>query len=113
MSAKRKPPRLWLKPTERDRTGKITHQASWYVKDGDHRESTGCSKDDAQGAAAYLAEYINRRHLEEALKGSRRADQVPVADVIALYLRDVVNGHARPKETKARLSSILDFFGDK
>jgi integrase len=113
MSAKRKPPRLWLKPTQRDDTGRITHHATWYVKEGTRRESTGCGEEDAQGAAAYLAEYISRRYLEEALKGSRRADQVPVADVIALYLRDVVNGHARPKETKARLSSILDFFGDK
>jgi hypothetical protein len=113
MSAKRKPPRLWLKPTGRDRDGRITHHATWYVKEGSHRESTGCSEDDAQGAAAYLGAYISRRHLEESLKGSRRADQVPVADVIALYLRDVVNGHARPKETKARLSSILEFFGDK
>ena len=113
MSAKSKPPRLWLKRTQRDHTGRITHHATWYVKDGNRRESTGCGEDDPRGAAAYLAEYINRRHLEEALEGSRPANRIPVADVISLYGRDVVNGHARPKETRARLRSILDFFGDK
>jgi integrase len=113
MPAKRRPPRLWLKPVERDAAGKITRSATWYIKDRDHRESTGCSENDADGAADALANYINRKHIEEASKGCRRADQVPVGDVIAFYLRDVVEKHARPTETKSRLRAILDFFGDK
>jgi hypothetical protein len=113
MPGKRKPPRLWLKPTERDSIGRITHHATWYVKDGGHRESTGYGENDVGRAAAYLAEYINRRSFEEALTGSRPADQIPVADVIALYARDVVSCHARPNETKARLTAILDFLGAK
>src|SRR5262249_9231413 len=36
---------------------------------------------------------------------------VGVADVVAIYTEDVVARHARPKETAARLSRILDFFG--
>ncbi len=112
MSAKRKPPRLWLKPEERDNAGKLTHVAMWYIKDGDHRESTGCGESDADGAVAALVAYISRRHVEEASKGCRRADQIPVADVIAFYLREVVEKHARPNETKARLGTILDHFGE-
>jgi integrase len=38
--------------------------------------------------------------------------QIPVADVIALYVRDIVDHHARPKETKSRLNAILDLFGN-
>src|SRR5262245_20677233 len=105
MPAKRKPPRLWLKPEGRDAAGKIIRSATWYIKDGDHRESTGCCESDADRAANALAEYINRKHIEEASRGCRRADQVPVGDIIALYLRDVVEKHARPKETKSRLGS--------
>jgi integrase len=113
MSARRKPPRLWLREAQRDAAGRITHQSVWYIKDGDHSESTGCGEADLGGASAALTDYLTSKQVEEASKGCRRADQVPVADVVALYVRDIANGHSRPKETKARLGTILDYLGDK
>ena len=45
--------------------------------------------------------------------GDRDPSAILIADVVAIYGEDVVRKHARPKETAARLESILDFFGDK
>lgn len=41
----------------------------------------------------------------------RDPSDVKVAEVIALYVDDVISQHARPKETEARLGRIFDFFG--
>jgi integrase len=38
---------------------------------------------------------------------------VPVADVLALYARDIACGHARPIEAAQRIKQLLRFFGDK
>lgn len=108
-----KGPRLWWrKPRRSKRTGRITHIGVWLIRDGKHQESTGCGAGDADGAARKLAAYIARKHIAvTASKGPRDPAVIPVADVIALYARNVVPCHARPKETKQRLKRVLAFFG--
>ena len=46
-------------------------------------------------------------------KSARDPDQIPVADVLALYGSDVVPAHARPHETAQRIERLLAFFGGK
>jgi len=104
-------PRLWLRRAQRDNSGKLTHAAVWIIKDGQHRESTRCSENDRAGAERALAAYIGRKHLDQAQSGIRAPAAVPVADVVALYGRDIAPKHARPHETAARLEQLLSFFG--
>jgi hypothetical protein len=113
MSRRSKGPRLWLRKAQYNAVGRLTHGAIWIIKDGGHRESTRCGEDDRRGAERALAEYITRKHVAGIQTGLRPPAIVPVADVIALYGRDVAPKHARPKETARRLSALLDFFGDK
>lgn len=110
MPARSKGPRLWWrKPRRSKRTGNITHPGVWLIRDGKRQTSTGCGHNDLDGAARKLAAYIARKHVDTAAKSVRDPAEIPIADTIALYGRIVVPGHARPKETAARLKRILAF----
>ncbi len=111
MSRRAKGARLWLRKPQYDKRGKLTHSAVWLIKDGEYRESTGCGEADREGAERALAEYIGRKHVAGIKTGVRAPATIPVADVIALYGRDVAPGQARPHETAQRLETLLDFFG--
>ena len=111
MPRRRHAPRLWLRKAQYDRHGKLSHGAVWIIKDGQHRESTRCGEDDRAGAERALIAYIGRKHLDEAQSGTRPPTGIPVADVVALYGRDVAPKHARPHETASRLEQLLRFFG--
>jgi integrase len=113
MPRRSKGPRLWLRNAQYGRDGKLTHAAAWIIKDGKYRESTGCGADDHRRAEAALASYIGRKHLSHAEAGVRPPAHIPIADVIALYGRDVAPKHCRPRETAQRIGALLGFFGDR
>jgi integrase len=114
MSAAAKGPRLWLRRSRRDKAGRFTHRSVWLILDGRRQESTECSRDDRVGAERKLEAYLNRKHSAAAAKASARdPDQIPVADVLALYAEKVVPTHARPRETLQKIERLLAFFGDK
>jgi integrase len=113
MPRRSKGPRLWLRKAQYGRDGRLSHVAVWVIKDGGHRESTGCGAGDRREAEAALASYIGRKHLAHAEAGVRPPAHIPVADVIALYARDIAPKHSRPRETAQRIAALLGFFGDK
>ena len=114
--------RLWLRPARKDKSGKITHKAVWFIKDPDlsNRISTGCSKDDLVGAEKQLHEYLVRKHAKEVRTGAPQktpAHEMPVADVIAAYTLEISPRFAeKPRQLrdfKKRMETLLDFWGDK
>ena len=109
MPRRTKGPRLWLQPARKDRDGKIIEQAVWVIRDGSTKRSTGCGARETERAARRLRDYLNGKPTERV--SDRDPAAVAIADVVAIYTEDVVAKHARPKETAARLSRILDFFG--
>jgi hypothetical protein len=109
MPRRTKGPRLWLQPARKDRNGKIIEQAVWVIRDGAIKRSTGCGPRETEQAARRLRDYLNGKPTERV--GDRDPTSVAIADVVAIYSEDVVSKHARPQETAARLSRILDFFG--
>jgi hypothetical protein len=113
MPRRSKGPRLWLRKAQYDRDGKLSHAAVWLIKDGGYRESTGSGIDDRRRAEAALANYISRKHLSDAQAGLRPPAQIPVADVLGLYGRDIGSKHSRPLETGQRIAALIEFFGDK
>src|SRR5260370_30619302 len=113
MPARSKGARLWLRRARRDRKSGETHNAVWIIRDGKHSEGTGCRKNESEGAERALAEYLNRKHVDQASKGQRDPSQVPVADVLALYGKAKAASQFRPKETAGRIERLLSFFGDK
>lgn len=115
MPAKAKGARLWLRRARRDSRGRITHPAVWVILDGPHQQSTECREGDRGGAEKRLEEYLNRKHTKAVTerKSVRDPDQIPVADVLALYAMQVAPNVGRPKEYAAKIARLLDYFGDK
>jgi hypothetical protein len=85
-----------------------------FLLDGKDQHSTGCLAHDIAGAERALAKYLASKHARAARHaGSRDPDQIPIADVMTLYLTDVVPKHARPEETKGRIRELDEFFGER
>src|SRR5580692_1346698 len=72
-----------------------------YIRDRNYKKGTGCFAHDVVGAELALATYLAGKHVRGVRIGSRDPDQIPIADVLTVYLTDIVPGHSRPKETKA------------
>src|SRR5690348_14453608 len=107
------PPRLWKRPERRDSEGRVTHTATWIILDGGRQFSTGLDADDVDGANSALAAHINRQHERAASSGPRNIENIPVADVLNLYAKDVVAGIADPKAAVHRLRRLGAFFTSK
>ncbi len=102
-----------MRRARRDKSGRITHRAVWLIRDGRYRQGTGCGVDDREQAEQALADYIARKRIAKASAGQRAPAQIPIADVLSIYLRDVAPKHARPHETGQRAKALLAFFGTK
>jgi integrase len=113
MPARSKGPRLYLRHARHDKAGRVTHAPIWIIRDGSYQQSTGCLAHDTFGAERALAVYLANKHARAARAGNRDPDQVPIADVLTIYLRDIVPHHSRPKETKSRIKALDLFFSDK
>jgi integrase len=109
MPRRSKGPRLWLRPAWRD--GASLRPAVWIIRDAGRQISTGCAERDDREAQGRLARYIIEKH--QAPRRERDIAAIPVADVISIYLRDVVPGQARPEKAIERAERLNNFFGDK
>lgn len=101
MPQKRKPPRLYL----RSDGGRNV----WIIRDGKTNIRTGCAEDAAEEAARKLQEYLGEKF--QPVRGGRAAE-ITVGDVLAVYDSEKADSTSRPKETKARILRLNDFFGD-
>jgi integrase len=113
MPRKSKGARLYLKAERRDAAGALTHAAVWQIRDGEHRESTGCPQHDIAGAEGALERYLNRKHQAATRRGERDPAQIAIADVLSLYAEHVAPHHARPKEAMQHIERLAGYFGDK
>jgi integrase len=103
--------RLWIEPEERDGEGKLARRASWVIRDGTHKERTGCARADREGAERALAEYIAAKYTVSR-KGGRHPSEILVLDVLNIYLTDKAPKHSDPSITKARVMTLAKFWGD-
>lgn len=109
-----KPPRLWKRPARRDRDGRVTHPATWIILDGGKQISTGINTEDRTGAAEIaLADYINERHNKALASGPREDGAIPIADVLNLYLQQVVISDGKNQQAINRVPRLIKFFGNK
>src|SRR6266536_2610456 len=107
------PPRLWLRPARYDSAGRLTHAATYVILDSGSQISVGT--DQQEQAERALAVHLQQKHLRQVSASSvRDPSRIPVADVIAIYARDVVssNNYADPLAAKRRLGRLLEFFGE-
>jgi integrase len=83
----------------------------WYIRDGSIQRSTGCIREDREGAERQLAEYITARHSPTFGRG--RPDEVSVASVLILYTQERAMETRRPDVIYSAGRALLGFWGDK
>ena len=97
-------PRLWLRaPRRRERDGSV-EQSVWIIRDQYNNLSTRFGPDARAEAEMRLAAYITAKY--RPARRERELGEIPLADVIAIYLADVAPGQAA-----AHCDRLLDYFG--
>jgi integrase len=84
-------------------------QRSGLSRTLDRQLSTGCGASDRGEAERRLAAYIADKY--EPSRRERHIAKIQIADVIGIYLADVVPGQARPAKAAERAGRLLDYFG--
>lgn len=112
MPRKAKGARLYVtKPAVDKRTGaRIAPQ--WVIRDGKTFRRTGLAPEQAGEAERVLQAYLGEKHTIDRTS-ERRAADIEIADVLSLYLGDVVDLRSRPNEARARLKALARFFGNR
>ncbi|MER9180014.1 site-specific integrase [Mesorhizobium sp. M0767] len=105
-----KGPRLVWRDESWKKDGTRRNKAGWFIRDGSSFISAGGGEKGRPGTEAEkaLAAYIGSKYHR-----ARGAEDVLIADVVNLYLKEVAPKHATPEETAARLDKVLDYFGEK
>lgn len=104
-------PRLWLKPAV-EKDGRTIRRATWVIRDGSRMRGTGCGEADREQAEIALADYIIEQY-QPPRSRNRDPAHILVADVLNIYLADIVPHQARPGEAADRIVRLSDFFGGK
>jgi hypothetical protein len=99
--------RLWLRPARR--AGGRAESPVFLIRDGGRQFSTGCGEGEREEAERRLAAHIQAKY--QPVRRQRHISEIPIADVINIYLADVVPGQARPEKAAERAERLLDFFG--
>jgi hypothetical protein len=104
--------RLWLRPEERNPDGTIRKRAVWVIRDGPRKISTGRAAQDRAGAERAVGEYLADKYQPNRKRG-RHPSEILIADVLAIYLRDIAPRHAREGETKQRVLTLDSWWADR
>lgn len=125
MPRRSKGARLQLKAARRDKSGKITHQATWIIRDSGRDISTGCLADEIAAAEQKLKDYITSKHTPR--RRTRHIDDIAIADVLSIYLDaqldklrsrfnvDIENEDTIPdiRKLKKRIERLNEWWGAK
>ena len=103
--------RLRLRPARRDKNGNVTEHPHWIIKDDGRQISTGCGAVEREEAEKALAAHLVSKHTPA--RTEKPLSDVFVADVIKIYLDDVVPDQVRPEKAGERAKRLLGFFGRK
>lgn len=93
------------------RAGKPPAGSVWVILDGKREIGTGCGAGDRRGADAALAAYITSKYQPE--RRERRLDEILIADVLKIYLGDVVPHRANPRAAGERAKRLLAWWGTR
>lgn len=105
-----KPPRLWYRKARKARKGRSAEKGVWVVLANGLQISTGCGKGETAGAEKFLSDYIVSRH--KAPRRQRGIDEIPLSDVLVIYLDDVVPKLATKKKAEGRIDRLNEWWGD-
>ncbi|QWG14275.1 site-specific integrase [Bradyrhizobium sediminis] len=111
MSRRSKGARLHLRPA-RYKNGRLTHQATWVIRDGIGYYATGCSEREVAKAERALKDYIAQKYAPQ--RKERELERIPIADVLSIFIDDRPDLYIDNPDAKkyiARMGRLKDFWG--
>jgi integrase len=111
MPRRSKGARLELRPERRDRNGKLTHHATWRIRDGDRDVGTGCLESDLATAERKLREYLTAKHTP--WRKVQDIEAIDIADVLLVHLTDRREQQKNKKQFDRRIKRLNDWWGAK
>ena len=108
MPTQSKSARLWLRPARR-KNGKVIARATYIILDAGKHHPTGCFAGQAESAERKLAEYIASKY--EAPRRGRELADVPVADVLSIYVDDRGPKQRNRAKFDERMARLNEFWG--
>jgi hypothetical protein len=84
MPRRTKGARLELHPARKDRNGRITHKATWRIRDGRSDISTGCAAGEVAAAERKLKDYIASKY--QPARKEQDIERIKIADVLLIYV---------------------------
>ena len=97
-------PRLWLRRSS-------GRQPTWVILDRGRQIGTGRGAGDRAGAEQALADYIRAKYTPRARGG--RLDEILIADVMMIYLREHAPTVARPDFLATSSAPIISWWGTR
>lgn len=114
MPRRAKGPRLWFREPRRDAAGTLTHAGAWFILDGSSQVGTGLGAEATpQQKEQALSAYLVAKHAAVAKSGKRDPENIPIDDVLALYIADKASKHADPSKTDSRIGFLTAFWSGK
>ena len=95
-----KGPRLWFRQPRPAKPGRTPEKGVFVILCDGRQISTGCGLDDRKAAEGKLAQFIIERH--QVPKRSRAIEDIPIGDVLTLYLQEVVPNLATARKIVSR-----------
>ncbi|MCK1406137.1 tyrosine-type recombinase/integrase [Bradyrhizobium sp. 76] len=125
MPQRSKGARLQLRAARRDKSGRITHQATWIIRDNGRDVSTGCPAVQIAGAEEKLKDHIISKCFPK--RRVRHIDDIAIADLLSIYLdaqldklRERFNVDSESEDTvsdirkfKRRIERLNEWWGAK
>jgi integrase len=111
MPRRSKGPRLELRGERRDKDGRITHHATWRIRDGARDISTGCLAPNFARAQQKLADYITDKH--QPRRKLLDIEAIDIADVLAIYFADRRELQQNKYQFDRRIARLNDWWGAK
>lgn len=111
MPRRKKPPHLFLRADPPIEGGDGKPRLVWVIKDGAKHKRTGCAEHEVGSAEQKLKEYLGEKH--DPVQRDGRSSEIPLADVLTVYLTAKIDATPRPKEFAAGIRRLNEFWGKK
>jgi integrase len=111
MPRRSKGARLHLRPA-RYRAGKLTHQATWVIRDGTGYYATGCAEREVAAAEQVLKDYIAKKYAPT--RKEQDLEKIPVADVLSIFIDDRPDLYVENTDAQKylnRIGRLKEFWG--
>ena len=86
MPRRSKGTRLQLKSERRDNNGRVTHHATWIIRDNGKDVATGCYASEVEKAEQKLNGYITDKY--NPTRRLQDIERIPVSDVLSIFVDD-------------------------